>query len=77
MSQIIYTIEDCLSLYNIFTGKGTILDIMYSFVDKALDQYLFENISENILRIYFFFEANHLRYLFSLSGEQEQHQPLV
>lgn len=43
--------EDYLSLYNILTGKGTILDIMYSLVDKALDQYLFENIFENI---YFF-----------------------
>jgi len=35
MSQIIYTTDVYLSLYNILTGKGTILDIIYSFVDKA------------------------------------------
>ena len=48
MSQIIYTTEDCLSLYDVLTGKRTILDIMYSFVDMAVDQYLFENLFENI-----------------------------
>lgn len=48
MSQIIYTIEDCLNLYDVLTGKRTILDIMYSFVDMAVDQYLFENLFENI-----------------------------
>ena len=76
MSQIIYII-DYFSLYNILTGKGTILDIMYSFIDKALDQYLSENIFENILTIYILFEASHLRYLFLVPGRQEQHQPLV